>query len=310
LRETVYNLFVYVEKSLVTELGIVAHELDGTEGEKVSTLQALVDQDYKTAARYKVQAGFEWRKYQALMRLGRELEMFEEVFREHNCPINPLVLITPIVDEAPKILAVTKLGPLTLSQLQGTALAHPGEKIDYLEAYLKDGYFNIPQLLNDDYFEAIKLLHNAGHLVSAAKLLMSFIDTVAFVDAGDVSDGFSLWLNSYAELATLGITADELWEFRNGLLHMTNLRSRRVARGLVGPIIMYSGGSNHSIRPSADGSKFVNIKALIDVIALAIARWVESYNDEPAKFIDFVNRYDLTVSDARATFLRVDGGRT
>jgi hypothetical protein len=310
LKETVYNLFVYVEKSLITELGLAAHALEGAEADKISTLQVLVGQDYKIAERHKVKAGVKWHTYEALMRLGRELELFEEVFRAHDAPINPLYVITPVVDEMPRILAVAGTGPLHLAALEGTPLAPPGKMVDYLEAYIKDGNFDIPQLLNDDYFEAIKLLLNAGHLVSAAKLLMSFVDTVAFVDVGDVSGAFSLWLNSYAELARLGITADELWEFRNGLLHMTNLYSRKVASGLIAPIILYSGKGPHPIPPSADGPRYVNVKELIETIAQGVSRWVESYNADPSKFIDFVNRYDLTISDSRGAVLRLGDSAT
>jgi hypothetical protein len=103
------------------------------------------------------------------------------------------------------------------------------------------GCFDVPQLINDDYFLAIKQLFNARHFVSAAKLLMSFIDTVGFIDAGDVRDGFSQWLDKYADLTSLGISPKELWEFRNGLLHMTNLRSRAVASGNTAPLIFYVG---------------------------------------------------------------------
>jgi hypothetical protein len=56
LKETAYNLFVYVEKSLVKTLGIAIHELDGSDAEKVSTLQTLVNQDYKTARRITVKS--------------------------------------------------------------------------------------------------------------------------------------------------------------------------------------------------------------------------------------------------------------
>ncbi len=42
---------------------------------------------------------------------------------------------------------------------------------------------------------------------------------------------FSKWLAAYADLTPLGVTAKELWEFRNGLLHMINLSSRAVTAG-------------------------------------------------------------------------------
>jgi hypothetical protein len=233
--------------------------------------------------------------------------LFEELFRIHNAPINPFTVITSILDERPIIKAVLGPGPLTLAALQDTPLGKPGKMVDYLEAYVKDDKFDIPQLLNDDYFEAIKLLLNAGHLVSAAKLLMSFIDTIAFVDAGDVPGNFIRWLNSYAQLGTLGVSADELWEFRNGLLHMTNLHSRKVAGGRIAPIILYAGKGPHPLPPNASGSKYVNVKNLIEVIAEGVSRWIESLNANPSRLIDFVSRYDLTVSDARKLSINFAG---
>jgi hypothetical protein len=305
LKDTVYNLFLYVEKSQIKALGIAPHELDGTDAEKVSALQTLVQQDYKTAKRFEIKSKFEWREYESLMRLGRQLEVFEELFRDCNAPVNPLVVITPIVDEAPRILAVTGLGALNLEDLRGTPLEQPGMMIDYLRGYEKDGYFDMPRLMNDDYFLAIKLLFNARHYVSAAKLLMSFIDTVSFIDGGDVRDGFSLWLNAYADLASLGITAKELWEFRNGLLHMTNLRSRAVASGNTVPLIFYVGSMTRPIPASTSEAKYFNLKGLLDVIAAAVSRWIETYNKQPDKWVDFVSRYDLTISDSRLSYLSV-----
>ena len=159
--------------------------------------------------------------------------------------------------------------------------------------------------MNDDYFLAIKLLFNARHYVSVAKLLMSFIDTIGFINAGDVKDGFSLWLNNYAEIAALGITAKELWEFRNGLLHMTNLHSRSVASGNTAPLIFYIGNVVKPISPSPSGAKYFSLKGLLDAIAAAVSRWIETYNTNPDKWIDFVSRYDLTISDSRVSYFNL-----
>jgi hypothetical protein len=302
LREPTYNLFLYVEQDAIKELGVVVHDLEGTEEEKLSALQALVDQDYRIAKRYRLQDKIEWGRYQALERLGRHLEVFEQIFRDCSAPINPLVAITPIVDHLPKIMAVTGLGALDLDQLQNTPLAQPGVMVDYLKTYVADGRLDVPRLFNDDYFEAIKLLYNARHWVSAAKLLMSFLDTVAFVDMGDLSGNFALWLDKYANLGVLGITSKELWEYRNGLLHMTNLNSRAVARGVTAPLILYVGSMPQPMPSTPDGAKYFNLKELVDTVALAISKWIEDCNSNPSKWVDFVKRYDLTVSDSRVAY--------
>jgi hypothetical protein len=50
---------------------------------------------------------------------------------------------------------------------------------DYLVEYTGPEGFDFGRLINDDYFLAIKLLFQNGRYVSAAKLLMSCVDTLA-----------------------------------------------------------------------------------------------------------------------------------
>jgi hypothetical protein len=80
VKEPTYNLFPYVEHKVIQELGVVIHNLEGTEEEKLSALHAFVDPDYKIAKRYSLQGKIEWQHYEALMRLGRELELFDQIF--------------------------------------------------------------------------------------------------------------------------------------------------------------------------------------------------------------------------------------
>jgi hypothetical protein len=301
-----YNLFVYCDASEVKEVGVAVHELNGTDQEKLLAMRNLVDTDFQTATRYKLKRPMSWQYYEGLGRLGRELEIFEELFVLLDAPKQPLVVITPILNEKPRFDAVTKLGPLMRDDLKGTLLEEPGRMVDYLEAYMTDKGFDASRLLNDDYFHAIKLLINNRHYVSSAKLLMSFIDTIAFIDAGDVKNGFVNWLNAFADLSSLGITSKELWEFRNGLLHMTNLRSRAVAKGDVPPLIISVGISSKPLPPYRNGAKRINLKALIVVVAEAVSKWIETYNQSPDKWPDFVSRYDLTVSDSRVAFFELD----
>lgn len=53
---------------------------------------------------------------------------------------------------------------------------------DYLESYTTSNGFDMPKLLNDDYFNAIKLLFNSDYYVSCIKLIVSFIDTVSYIE--------------------------------------------------------------------------------------------------------------------------------
>jgi len=303
VNEPVYNLFLYVEGGFIKELGVSVHQMSGTDQEKLSKLQSLVDQDYGFATRFPQPKPLEWREYEGMARLGRQHEIFEEAFRACGAPAHPLVVVTPIVDGSPRIMAVTGIGKLDLEELHDTPAGSPGAMVDYLKAYVHDGKFDIPALINDDYFKAIKLLFNEQHYVSAAKLLMSFLDTIAFIELGDVRGSFVTWLQKYADLRSVGVTAEELWEFRNGLLHMTNLHSRAVIAGRVDRLVFFVGNISPLAAPK--GEKYFKLKELIDAIVGAISRWIQSYNDDRSKIVDFVSRYDLTISDSRVAFISV-----
>jgi hypothetical protein len=178
--------------------------------------------------------------------------------------------------------------------------------IDYLKTYMTEEGFDVPRLLNDDYFIAIKLLFKNRHFVSCAKLLMSFIDTISFIDSGDAKNSFSNSLDANADLSSLGITSRELWEFRNGLLHMSNLRSRAVARGEVNRIVISIGFPSNPMPTDRPGAKVVNLRDLIVIVSEGISHWIETYNQNPERWPDFFSRYDLIVSDSRVIFYELD----
>jgi hypothetical protein len=175
---------------------------------------------------------------------------------------------------------------------------------DYLSTYMTDKGFDFSQLLNDDFFLAIKLLFNHGYFVSCAKLIASFIDTMAFVEYGDVPGNFVRWLDTYVDLKPVGVTSEELWEYRNSLLHMTNLESRKVLAGkvkkLVPVVINRSLPINVADLPTEDNSKFFDLYKLIQALSLGAGeKWPQSFNAERDKFKTFIERYDLIISDKR-----------
>ena len=53
---------------------------------------------------------------------------------------------------------------------------------DYLVHYTTENTFRFTELINDDYFKAIRTLFNAELYVSSAKLLISCVDTLSFVE--------------------------------------------------------------------------------------------------------------------------------
>ena len=171
--------------------------------------------------------------------------------------------------------------------------------LDYLMVYHTEQGFDLPSLLNDDYFRAIKLLYNNKHYVSAMKLLMSFLDTVGYLEFGDRHGNFLLWLAAYADLSQVGVTAEELWELRNSLLHMTNLDSRKVKARKVQRLLFYVGIPPSDFPTGDEEGKYFGLWQFIQCILEAMSRYCASFNAEPSKSTTFFKRYDRIISDTR-----------
>ena len=172
--------------------------------------------------------------------------------------------------------------------------------VDYIPKYLTDEGFDFPRLLNDDFFVAIKLLFNNRCYVSSAKLLLSFVDTMASVEFGDAGSAhFRVWLNAYVDLKPVGVTAEEVWEHRNSLLHMTNLDSRKVLAGKVRRLLFYVGPLPSDAPRQDSEAKYYDLFALIRAVTNGIGPFANSVNENRAKFQTFIDRYDLIVSDHR-----------
>ena len=81
---------------------------------------------------------------------------------------------------------------------------------DYLSRYVTEAGFDIPKLLNDDFFAPIKLLFNNRHYVSATKLRLIFIDTMSFLESGwSDPSSFQDWLDRYVDLKCLAWISTE-----------------------------------------------------------------------------------------------------
>jgi hypothetical protein len=101
---------------------------------------------------------------------------------------------------------------------------------------------------------------------------MNFIDSIGFIEFGDPGDNtFVKWLNTYANLTGLGVTAEELWEHRNSLLHMSNLDSRKVIAGRVRRLAWLVGVGAPSSMDTPE-YKFYILFELIKVLADACSR--------------------------------------
>ncbi|MBB6428055.1 hypothetical protein [Sphingopyxis sp. JAI128] len=294
--ERIFNIFVYFDAGVAREYGIRHHRISGTDDEKTEYLRLRVDADHALARRFTLPRAFTPEQWRAAQRHGDVLGFFEEGLAHFHAGRSPVFGQTPIVDGQPAIDVIIGAEPFRGDQV--SALPGQGAVPDYLVDYASGSEIRFTELINDDYFKAIRALFNAKLYVSSAKLLMSCIDTLAFTEYGDVPGNFSRWIETYVDLTPNGITGEELWEFRNSILNMTNLASRKVIAGKVSPILPYV-GTLATLPALATGAKPFNLFGLITSVADGIGRWGDSYNQDRDKFLTFIERYDLTVSDSR-----------
>jgi hypothetical protein len=315
MKETILNLFLFAEDNVITELGAVDHCIDGTDQKKIFFLQCQVTNDFGKSKRFAIpsrfsrsdlhdhSAGLPQEKYNAMMRYGSHLELFEEIFQSFSLSDEPLVVITPVVNGKVVIDAVTGLEPLKLSEFQNSKITGPGIMTDYLEAYTTSAGFDIPRLINDDYFLSIKLLYNNKHYISSAKLLFSCIDTISYLEFGDISGNFQKWLDSYADLSSVGVNSAELWEMRNSLLHMTNLDSRKVLLSKIRRLVFYIGDLPEGLPTEDEQAKYFSLTKLIQAVMNALQQWFMALDQDRSKIEDFISRYDRILSDTRYAVL-------
>jgi hypothetical protein len=172
--------------------------------------------------------------------------------------------------------------------------------VEYFGTYFNDEGFDFPRLLNDDFFQPVRLMYNNRHYVSASKLLVIAIDSIGFIEFGDSKQTpFIDWLDNYSDIEKLGITSDELWEHRNALLHMSSLNSRKVKSGRVRMLVGYIGQMPDSVELDVEKTGYYEILALIKIIGEACGKWCQTYDTDRSKIHAFVERYDLIASDAR-----------
>lgn len=167
-----------------------------------------------------------------MMRIGNLTLIFSDVLENYNIGDDCLHLITPIQNG--KIMNQHRLDyePLRQHHIDKFSGYEFSKHNDYLSKYFVGNTFDIAQLLKDDHIAPIHYLLNNKHYLTCIKLLFSFIDTIAWVDFGQ-HHSFIKWLNTYADLSSLEVTTDELWELRNSLIHMSNLDSQKVKQDKV-----------------------------------------------------------------------------
>lgn len=184
--EKVFNVFLYHQDNLIEKIGYVCHEISGTDHEIGRFLQQSIQADYKKAFLKPLSEKITYETFMAMCRLGTHLSLFEDFFEKEQSSPEPFVILTPIVNGEPEFFTQVNHQPFSYSDVPAHLQSYPGTMPDYLTEYMTDEGLNIPKLINDDYFSAIRILFNHKHYVSSTKLLLSCVDSLAFIEFGEI----------------------------------------------------------------------------------------------------------------------------
>ena len=285
MKEPLVNIFVYGDETHVHAIGWRVYEKAGSYEELTNFLQSRVQHDHRSAPRKDLEDPIPWRDFESMDRLN---------------PFACALAAAGVVGENP-VYCVTHIVNGEIRADETRDVSSGSAVPDYLQIYSTEGEFDFPQLIQDDYFDAIHLLWNNRKYMSCLKLVFSTIDTLGYVEYGpDSNDCFAKWLDDYCDLGKVGVTSDELWELRNSLIHMTNLDSRKVRSGKTHRLLPQFTHPDRDVPPLVDGMKGFHVaRFVIAILPKGIENWLRSYNREREKFAEFVERYDTIVSEVR-----------
>ncbi|RYX85132.1 hypothetical protein EON73_03005 [bacterium] len=233
--EKIINTFPIFEENVMTCIGFRVHELSGTDEEKITFLKGRIDDDFKEMAIALLPDNFTLKltngltvpgitleRYNTLLHNGTEGILYEGIYQIFGFGDSPLQISTPVKNG--KIRIDHSIYPPTEPIAPFTTKIHEEIQEHYLDQFMTKDGFRLVELIDKDFFGSIRLTYDQGYFVSCLKLLLSAIDSIAFLEFGDVPNKniFIEWLKLYCSFSETNVNEQELWEYRNSLLHMTN----------------------------------------------------------------------------------------
>jgi len=103
MKEKVLNLYLVIDKEIITEFRAASYEIDGTDDEKIDYLKSRAAGDFNSAYKFdppksKFNKLMTYKQFSKLEKTGKQFRLFEEVFESFEVPLSPLVCLTPVVD--------------------------------------------------------------------------------------------------------------------------------------------------------------------------------------------------------------------
>lgn len=305
MKENVFNIFYFSKDgNEITHAGIVMHTLEGDDESKIQYLLKNLEIDLASCRSFHAihpsvldsDGKLTIQRYHANMRISNSLAPFEIALEEQNAALHPVAVVTAVIDGKISYNAQLALDEkLRYTHMPDQHIEGVKALPDYLEQYIKDDGFHMKELLNDDHMEPIKLLFNKKHYLSSFKLLMSFIDTVAYLEYGNKKRVFQDWLDTYADLSGIEVTSEEIYGLRSSLLHMTNLNSHKVMQGKERRLSI-AVCKRHYPTQIHNNVIYINYTDFLFIFDEAIDKWLDTYSDNK-KQLTLIERYDEVIRD-------------
>lgn len=281
------NIFAFSSETDVFALGFTLYSVSGTDSEIAHFLRSRVAEDHRDASVAFLTCPIPSLTFRTQV---RQQLIQSYVLDFLDLPERTPYCLTTIIDNEPRIEEIDdESSKLPVS--------------DYLDKYGPLESFDFDQLIEDDLWSSVRLLWNEEKYTSVLKLVFPMIDTLAFVDlAADLPRAFHNWIDEYCDMLWMGITAEELWELRNSVIHMTNADSRKVREGKVERLLPVVAHPMVDLPQRMEGIKvFHEGRFVLSVLPMGIQRWIESYKKDPSKVHRFIMAYDTVLSDSRYT---------
>ena len=183
MSERVFNIFIYGNETHVHSIGCCEYRKEGSYDELTTYLRSRVDCDYGHARVITVDQPIEREVFYSMERLG---VVADKLITDDIMEENDIFCMTHVIDGQVRVDEIAETNP---------SAGLP----DYLETYMTAEGFNFPQLIEDDFFSAIRTLWHERKYISSIKLLVSAIDTWGFIEYGSSANCFVLWLDKYCD---------------------------------------------------------------------------------------------------------------
>ncbi len=156
--------------------------------------------------------------------------------------------------------------------------------------------------------ESVACLRDAGHHVPAVMLTYVGIDQMAWLSiSGDKSSGqdFKTWVDTYMlSKNPLPCTSQELWEARNGLLHMGTAESAAHKKQLGIRKILYTFGAAQCTSNSSTDTVFIKAEDLIMGYLTGVLWFMEELHCDAQKLSVALAKLERTLTSRDLTSIQ------